>query len=314
MDWLEWVYRGRRKPSGVSEFPARPRIAVVTDSAAALPDEWIGPSIRSVAMPVMIGDRIFHEGEPDLATSLAVALAEGRTVKTSRPSPGAFESVYRDLEDAGYTGIVSLHLSGSLSGTVDAARLAARTVAIPVDVLDSRTAGMALGYGAMAGAELADQDGDLASVSACAASAVSNTSVYFYVPALDTLRRGGRIGPATGWLGTLLAVKPILRITDGQVVLFEKIRTAPKALLRLMEIAREDAAKRQEKGHVRICLAVHHFGNEDQAGSTARSLQAALPESIVVQSRLPAVLAAHTGLGAVAVAVASQSPLLHNPD
>ncbi|GAA1338563.1 DegV family protein [Arthrobacter roseus] len=286
------------------------RIAVVTDSAAALPDTAGGThgatavlpgTVSTVQMPVMINDRIFSEDEVDLTSTLAIALAEGKRVVTSRPSPGQFEAKYRELKLAGFTGAVSIHLSGALSGTVDAARLASRRVDFPVEVLDSRTVAMAMGYGVIAAAEEAAKGSSLAVVADRARKMTAETNLYFYVPSLDQLRRGGRIGPAAGWIGMLLAVKPILQVVDGGIVLLEKARTAPRAVGRLVEIVVMDALARSGTP----LIAVHHFGNEEQASAVVDELLAHLPEVDIVQSRLPAVLAAHGGLGAVAIAVAS---------
>lgn len=310
MNWLDRASKRIRKAPIASMPGNATRIAVVTDSAAALPHtvggahgvrEVLPSTVSTVQMPVMINERIFSEDEADLTSTLAIALAEGKRVVTSRPSPGQFEARYRELKRAGFTGVVSIHLSGALSGTVDAARLASRRVDFPVEVLDSRTVAMAMGYGVIAAAEEAAQGSSLAVVADQARRMIAETNLYFYVPSLDQLRRGGRIGPAAGWIGTLLAVKPILQVVDGSIVLLEKARTAPRAVARLVEIAVTDALARSGTP----LIAVHHFGNAEQANAVVDELLAHLPDVDVIQSRLPAVLAAHGGLGTVAIAVAS---------
>lgn len=311
MTWLDRASKRVRKASTSCEPENESRVAVVTDSAAALPNGGGRQSattvllgiISTVQMPVMINERIFSEDEVDLVATLAIALAEGKRVVTSRPSPGQFEAKYRELKEAGFTGAVSVHVSGALSGTVDAARLASRRVDFPVEIVDSRTVAMAMGYGVIAAAEEAERGSPLAIVADRARSVTAETNLYFYVPSLDQLRRGGRIGPAAGWIGTLLAVKPILQVVDGSIVLLEKARTVPRAVARLVEIAVVDANLRSGTP----LIAVHHFGNEEQAGAVVDELLAHLPQVDVVQSRLPAVLAAHGGLGTVAIAVASSA-------
>ncbi len=311
MSWLDRASkRIRRSPS--ADVPGNDaRIAVVTDSAAALPDaaHRQGPApvlpgtLSTVQMPVMINERIFSEDESNLSSTLAIALAEGRRVVTSRPSPGQFETRYRELKEAGFTGAVSIHISGALSGTVDAARLASRRVDFPVEIIDSRTVAMAMGYGVIAAAEEARRGSSLEVVARRARAVTAEANLYFYVAALDQLRRGGRISPAAGWMGTLLSVKPILQVADGNIVLLERARTSQRAVARLVAIAAADAKLKAGTPLV----AVHHFGNEDQAGTVVDELLAHLPEVDIVQSRLPAVLAAHGGLGTVAIAVASSS-------
>lgn len=289
--------------------PAAVRTAVVTDSAAALPADWIaglgGNGLLTVIpMPVMVGPDIYGEGEDDILETIALALASGKPVKTSRPSPGQFEHAYRTAQRQGYESVVSIHISGELSGTADAARLAATRVDLPVEVVDSRTVGMALGMAVQSAVAVAAAGGDTAAVAAAAAGQAAGTKVYFYVPSLEQLRRGGRIGAAASLLGTMLAIKPILAVDGGRIVPLEKVRSAARAVARLEEIVAAEAATGPS-----VRLAVHHFGNPQEAGSLAARLSAALPHCPPAQiSSLPAVLAAHAGLGVLAVIVGHELP------
>ncbi|UUL75240.1 DegV family protein [Pseudarthrobacter sp. Fe7] len=282
------------------------RTAVVTDSAAALPADYVSELPRDgiltvTPMPVMVGAEIYGEGEDDILETIAVALAAGTPVKTSRPSPGQFEQAYRAAQLRGFDGIVSVHISGGLSGTADAARLAAARVGIPVEVVDTGTVGMAQGMAVQAAVAAASAGGDRAAVAAAAAAQAERTKVFFYVPSLEQLRRGGRIGAAASLLGTMLAIKPILAVDGGRIVPLEKVRSAAKAVARLEEIV--VAAASPYPGDS-VFLAVHHFGNPAEAASLAARLEDALPGCPPAQiSSLPAVLAAHAGLGVLAVIV-----------
>ena len=296
-----------RTPGAV---PAVVRTAVVTDSAAALPADWVKAFVADgrlavVPMPVMVGEEIFGEGEDDIITTLALALASGSAVKTSRPSPGQFEQAYLAAAARGFESVVSIHISAELSGTVEAATLAAGRVPIPVEVVDSRTVGMAQGMGVQS-ALLAAADGRSADeVRDFAEERLRRTKVYFYVPSLEQLRRGGRIGAAASLLGTMLAIKPILAVDGGRIVPLEKVRSAAKAIARLEEIVAADVATRPA-GAAR--LAVHHFGNLAEAEGLAGRLAAVCPETPDAQlSALPAVLGAHAGLGVLAVIVGESS-------
>lgn len=280
---------------------AEPTTAVVTDSAAAFPQAWVtgaGPAagVTIVPMPVIISGRHYGEGSDNLLEPLSVALVEGSEVRTSRPSPGHFQNVYRRLEREGASEIVSIHLSGKLSGAVDAARWAARTVSIPVHVVDSGTVGMAQGCG-VAAAVLALQDGASATRAADrAADLCARTRLLFYVPSLEQLRRGGRIGAAAGFVGALLAVKPLLTVRNGAIEPLEKVRTAVRARQRLEELVDEDIGRRTG-GSV---VAFHYFGNRPDAEAAA----ARVPDGTeTVLTQMPAVLAAHTGLGVLAVSI-----------
>ncbi|WP_284974574.1 DegV family protein [Arthrobacter sp. efr-133-TYG-104] len=284
--------------------------AVVTDSAAALPADWVSAfssdgRLTVVPMPVMVGEEIYGEGEDDITETLSVALAAGASIKTSRPSPGQFEQAYLAAQRRGFKAVVSIHLSSELSGTVDAARLAAARVPIPVEVVDSRTVGMAQGMGVQSAVVAAADGQGMAEVRGFAERRMERTKVYFYVPSLEQLRRGGRIGAAASWLGTVLAIKPILAVDGGKIVPLEKVRSAVRAVARLEEIVAQDVSTRPP-GQQR--LAVHHFGNLAEAQGLAARLAEACPQCPAPQiSALPAVLAAHAGLGVLAVIVGESS-------
>jgi DegV family protein with EDD domain len=302
--------RSVNRPGGPPAVPAAVvRTAVVTDSAAALPREWVDAladgRLTVIPMPVMVGDEIYGEGEDDIAETIAVALASGQAVKTSRPSPGQFEQAYRAALERGFEAVVSIHISGELSGTADSARLAATRVGIPVEVVDSRTVGMAQGMGVQSGVEAAAVGLSAAEVRSSVEERLAHTRVFFYVPSLEQLRRGGRIGAAASLLGTMFSIKPLLGVEDGRIIPLEKVRSAARAVARLEELVAADVAKR---GTGKARLAVHHFGNAGEAEQLARRLSASLDGVAPVQiSSLPAVLAAHAGLGVLAVIVGEGS-------
>lgn len=311
--WLDRLATRRRPAEGnilPAAGPEKQRVAVVTDSAAALPEAWVREAgadgaFSVVSMPVMIDGDIFDEGVDDIHEQLCHALAAGRQVHTSRPSPGQFTRLYGKLATAGFAAVVSVHISSALSGTVDTARLAASTATIPVHVVDSTTVAMAQGFGAQAALAAAEAGGTLEDVAAAASRAAQACSVYFYVPSLEQLRRGGRIGAAASWFGTVLSIKPILGIRDGLVVPVDRVRSVPKAVGRLEELA----LKVMDDGGTPLRWAVHHFDNQELAQdlSIRLGLRSSAPGSGAPGSgqltALPAVLAAHTGRGALGVVV-----------
>lgn len=129
-------------------------VAIVTDSTAYLPPRTMERhGITSVPLTVVLGDQALDEGTEISTRSLAQALQKRRPVTTSRPSPELFAQTYRKVAESGATGIVSLHLSAELSGTYDAAVLAAREAPVPVRVVDTGMVAMALGFCALAAAE-----------------------------------------------------------------------------------------------------------------------------------------------------------------
>ncbi|MEU7386375.1 DegV family protein [Streptomyces tanashiensis] len=274
-------------------------VAIVTDSTAYLPRQTRERhAITTVPLTVVIGDRALEEGNEISAKALAEALQKRRSVTTSRPSPEVFAGAYRRAAEAGAQGVVSLHLSAEVSGTYDAAVLAAKDAPLPVRVVDTRMVGMALGFCALAAAEVAEAGGSLDEAVAAAEKRASGTSAFFYVDTLDYLRRGGRIGAAQALLGSALAVKPLLELDGGRIELREKVRTASKAIARLEEIAVERA------GSGSVDIAVHHLSAPERAAALADRLRERVPGIEELQvSEVGAVIGAHTGPGLLAVVV-----------
>ncbi|WP_458351725.1 DegV family protein [Micromonospora oryzae] len=277
-------------------------VAVVTDSTAYLPPELVRQrGLTVVPLTVVLNGAEGLEGVETFPDDATRALGGRRvSVSTSRPAPEQFARTYRDLLDAGADAVVSVHLSAELSGTVEAARLAAAQVGGDrVAVVDSRSTGMGLGFPALAAAEAAAEGADLPGVRRAAADAIDRTTIYFYVDTLEFLRRGGRIGAAEALLGTALSVKPIMHMPDGAIVLKDKVRTASRGVARLVDLAVEAA------GDADVDLAVHHLA----APQRAEQLLAALTERLGGRVRSTyvteagAVVAAHAGPGLACVVV-----------
>jgi DegV family protein with EDD domain len=283
------------------------KAVVVTDSTASLPPEVAERrGIVVVPLQVVIGATVYDEG-PDGATPemVAEALKEFRPVSTSRPSPAYLTEVYAEAATDGATEILSVHLSGEMSGTHESAQLAARASPVPVTVVDSRQVGVATGYAALSAADVLDAGGTTAEAADAARARASAATSLFYVDTLEYLRRGGRIGAAAALLGGALSVKPLLRIEDGRVVNLDRVRTSARALSRMEDLIVEAAGDRPAD----VCVS--HLANPDRAGELAQRLTARLADNLqgreVWCGELGAVLGAHVGPGMVAVCVA---PLL----
>lgn len=269
------------------------RLAIITDSTAYLPPAALRRHrIEAVPLTVVLGDQALEEGTEISARSLAAALRERRPVTTSRPSPDTFARSYRAAAEAGVDGIVSLHLSSEFSGTYDAALLAAKEAPVPVRVVDTGVVAMALGFCAVAAAETAEAGGSLDEAVAAAEKCAEGTSAVFYVDTLDYLRRGGRIGAAQALLGSALAVKPLLEVSEGRIGMLEKVRTASRAVARLEEIVVERA------GDARVDIAVHHLAAAERADRLAERIRERVPGLRELHvSEVGAVIGAHTGPG-----------------
>ncbi|MGW4166347.1 DegV family protein [Streptomyces chartreusis] len=274
-------------------------VAIVTDSTAYLPPRTMERhGITAVPLTVVVGGQALDEGTEISTRSLAQALQKRRPVTTSRPSPEVFARHYREVAESGATGIVSLHLSAELSGTYDAAVVAAREAPVPVRVVDTGMVAMALGFCALAAAEAAETGGTVDEAVTAADKRAGGTAAYFYVDTLDYLRRGGRIGAAQALLGSALAVKPLLQLEGGRIGPLEKVRTASKAIARLEEIAADRA------GSAQVDIAVHHLSAPDRASALADRLRARVPGLAELHvSEVGAVIGAHTGPGLLGVVV-----------
>ncbi|HET7397978.1 MAG TPA: DegV family protein [Intrasporangium sp.] len=274
-------------------------VRIVTDSTAYLPEALVREhGIEVVPLHVVVGgkERVESDITPD---EVAEALRAHTVVTTSRPTPEAFVECYGRLAHDGATAIVSVHLSGAMSGTVEAARLAAAEAPVPVEVIDSETLGMAMGFAVVSGAELAARGAVTEDVSRAITGRLSRTSVLFYVHTLEHLRRGGRIGAASALLGSALAIKPILAVRGGRIVPVEKVRTSARAIARIEAMVHEHVAATG----MAVDLAVHHLDAADRADTIAEHLRAALPQAgRVLVVELGAVVGAHVGPGTVAIA------------
>ncbi|GAA2154997.1 DegV family protein [Nocardioides koreensis] len=278
--------------------------AIVTDSTAMIPaDVAAERGIVVVPLQVVIGAQVLDEGA-DGATPevVAEALRAFKPVSTSRPAPTVLLEAYEAAARAGATEVLSIHLSGEMSGTFESAQLASREASIPVTPVDSRQVGVATGFAALAAHDVLAEGGSADEAAAAARARAAASSSLFYVDTLEYLRRGGRIGAAAALFGGALSVKPLLQIEDGVVATLEKVRTAARALSRLEELAVQAAGEQE----VDVCVA--HLASPDRAGQLTEHLSTRLADQLggrdVWCGELGAVLGAHVGPGMLAVCVA----------
>ena len=269
-------------------------VVVVTDASSRLPadllDKW---SIRVVPLHILLDGVDLRDGLDEIPDDVY-----RRHATTAAATPAELGDAYRRaLADSGGDGVVAVHISSALSGTYGAAERTGAELSSAVRVIDSRSAAMGTGFIALAAARVAAAGADLATVVDAANSAVSRSHAFIVVHRLDNLRRSGRIGGAKAWLGTALALKPLLRIDDdGKLVLAQRVRTVSNATAAMIDRVCEVV------GDHSAALAVHHVTNPDGANEVAATLAQRLPacEPAIVTPLGP-VLALHVGAGAVAV-------------
>jgi DegV family protein with EDD domain len=278
------------------------RVAVVTDSTATLTEELLRHhGIEVVSLYVVFGgDRTVRESDiTDTAAFFEDLRAVDSLPTTSQPSVGDFLSVYEPLLAEGRD-IVSLHISGGLSGTPEAARQAALALERDgkggdrIRVVDSHTVAGGLGLVVLATATAAERGLELDDVEATALEARRELKIWFAVDTLEFLRRGGRIGAASAWIGSTLKVKPILTI-EREMVPVERVRTSKRMLDRLVEYARQ----RHDSGA--DGWAVQHISAPEQCDQLVERCREVFGREALLVSEIGPVLGTHVGPGLLGV-------------
>lgn len=287
----------------VRSGPARGDVAVVTDSTADLPPSLVEESgLHVVPMSVAFGSQVLVSGVTISVEEFYDRLGEARALPTtSQPAPVWFEEAYAGCAAAGASAVVSLHVSSTLSGTVDLARQVAADAPLPVTVVDSRQVSGGLALMVMAARRRARAGGDATAVVEAAEEVRAGLLSMVVVDTLDYLRKGGRLSGTQALLGTVLKVKPLLGLVEGRVEVLSRSRTWRRARDRLVERAREHLGGRPAQAMITHALAPDR----------AEELLEALREAVVVADSLTTtigpVIGTHTGPGAVALAVCPAS-------
>lgn len=279
------------------------KVAIVTDSTSNLPPELIrNLPIYSVPLHVIWGENNYLDGVDITPDQFYARLITTKVLPTtSQPSPEAFKTLFLRLLEEGYD-ILTITISAKLSGTMDSAIQAKAMLPGPrIELIDSLSTSLAMGFQVLAAARVAAQGATLKESLAVAEQARSKSGVFFVLSTLDFLHRGGRIGGAAAFFGTVLNLKPILELRDGRVEAVERVRTSSKAIDRVLDLFEEKA--KQNSSPVRIC-ALHSDNPTEGQELLDRAKQrfgvTEVAEAFVGQ--VPPVLGVHTGPGAMGIA------------
>jgi DegV family protein with EDD domain len=275
-------------------------VTVVTDTTHSMPVQQLADEgIQQVSLHVNFGTQTEREVDMDLDAFYDRLRTDPKLPTTSQPSLGEFLAVYEPLLDAGQD-IVSVHISGALSGTIETAREAAQQALATrpdrrVEIVDSRSVAGGLALIVLAAAAGARLGEDAPTVAARAGQAVRDTKIWFAVDTLEFFRRGGRIGNAQAWVGGALKIKPILTV-NGEVEPIERVRTSGRAFQRLVRAMEE----RQADG----CggWAVQYIQALDQAERLVEEGRRIFGREPAVLSELGPVLGTYAGPGLLGVA------------
>ena len=277
------------------------RFAIVTDSTAYIPAEYIKKHNITVAPQVLIWDnQTFLDGVDIRSDEFFSRLKTSKVMpSTSQVSPATMQSIFQPLVEQGFE-VVGIFISSKLSGTLQSAMQGKGmmgTAAEKVTLIDSKSTAMALGFQVLAASRALEAGADLKEFVALAEKAHEKTGVLFAVDTLEFLHRGGRIGGAQRYIGAALNLKPILELRNGLVEGIERIRTKSKAHDRILELVAE---KTKGKSNVRIA-SLHANAAEDAKALLERAVKELNPVE-TISTEVSPVVGTHTGPGTVGLA------------
>ncbi len=280
------------------------KVAVVTDSTACFPKELIkGYPMFVAPLQVIWGEESFQDGIDIQPAEFYTRLASSKTMPTtSQTTPGYFAELYKSLLDQGYD-ILSVHISSRLSGTLDSALQAREMMKNGknrISLVDTFAAGMAMGFPALVAARAAMQGATLEECRILAENAVKRSGVFVVVPTLEYLHRGGRIGGAAAFVGSMLNLKPIIKLIDGRLEPVDKVRTFGKAVERMTELFLKDV-----NGHQPVRIAIHHANCPQEASLLLEQVRARFSVNDVSEAFLAdvsPVIGTHVGPGTLGIA------------
>ena len=264
-------------------------VRVVTDSACDLPDDLIErDGIEVVPLTIRFGKEELVDRKELSTDEFWRRLADSDVLpETSAPSAGAFEAAFRRLIADGATGIICINLSSKLSATMQSAQVAAQAVQAdcPVVVVDSLMVSMGLGSLCLTAARRAADGDSLESIVANVTDRRNRSKLYGTLDTLEFLKKGGRVGNARALLGSMLAIKPVLEVRDGEVEEAGKVRTRSKALRLVVDRVKQGPFEN---------LAVLH-GNAPDLDELLDLLEPLAPQDEIVVGQIGPVIGTHAG-------------------
>jgi DegV family protein with EDD domain len=277
------------------------KIAILTDSTANLPMEWVEQyNVRVIPLKIHWESETYLDGIDLTPEEFYMRLSNSKSLPTtSQPSIQDFLMAFNSLADEGATGIAVPLISSGISGSVDSARLAARMFTrVPVEIIDTRITSMGQVMIILASARAAEQDVSLQEVRQAAEEVIKRLHVFFTVDTLEYLHRGGRINGASRYLGTALAIKPILFFnSEGKIDALERVRTKSKSWQRLIELAEEQANGRP------VHVGIVHTNAPGAAQKFRDEVEQRLNCKEIFTVEFSPVIGVHVGPGTIGIAL-----------
>jgi DegV family protein with EDD domain len=275
------------------------KTVIITDSTAYIPASLVQQhGIRVVPLTLVWGNETFHDGTEITPPEFYKRLKTAKIMpSTSQTTPEEFKKEFAPIIAAGDS-ILAILISSQLSGTVDSAVQAkAEFPNAQIEIIDTLTTAMALGYCALAAARAVEDGAGLADAAAVARKAVDSSGVIFVVDTLEFLRRGGRIGGAAAFVGTALNMKPLLTVKDGKVDALDKVRTKGKATARMLDIIEERIGSRRP-----LRIASLQAAAEEEAKALLETAGKRFNPDESVFSEVSPVIGTHVGPGTIGLA------------
>lgn len=277
------------------------KVAIITDSTAYIPNDMVAKHNMTVLpLEVIWGEETFKDGVDIQPSEFYTRLQTTKVMpSTSQVTIPYMQEAFERLVAEDYD-VLGIFISEKLSGTINSAvqgRASMETGQDRVQIFDSESSAMALGFQALAAARAAQDGASIEDCLAVAEKARANTGVYFAVDTLEFLHRGGRIGGAKRLMGTAMRIKPILSLQDGLVSSVESVRTKRKAHLRVLEIIKEEIGDR-----LPIHIATLEANAPDDADALLNLAKKEMDITEVVRSQVSPVIGTHVGPGTVGLA------------
>ncbi|MDI6695715.1 MAG: DegV family protein [Anaerolineales bacterium] len=274
-------------------------VAIVTDSTAYIPKEILNQYHIEVAPQVLIwGGETFEDGVDILPNEFYSRLKTAKVMPTtSQATPNSFKIIFEKLIEQGAS-VIAILLSEKLSGTIASAYQAKEQFPdAPIEIVDSYSTAMAMGFQVLTVARAAQEGASLAECKKLAEEARKHTGVVFAVDTLEFLHRGGRIGGAARYLGTAFNIKPILELKEGRVEAVDRVRTRAKSISRVVELVEERINGRQP-----VRLATLHANAPEDAQELLRLGREKIETIEHIFSEVSPVIGTHAGPGTIGLA------------
>jgi len=276
-------------------------IQIIADSASDLPDSYLEQyDIKRVSLTVHLDDQDYIDAVDIQAKDVYDAMRDGKTPKTSQVSPQTFKELFEDYAKNGQP-CLYLALSSKLSGTYQTAKMMQQEVLeeypdAQLEVIDTHCASLGYGLVVLRVAQLAQESADMNTLLKTAEAQMNHMEHIFTVDDLEYLKRGGRVSKTAAFVGTMLKIKPLLHVENGQLIPLEKIRGTKKVLKRMLEIMNERGA---DLGNQPI--AISHGDDPERAEQLADMIREEHGTKEILIHSIGSAIGAHAGPGTIAL-------------